>query len=174
MMRQAVPLIKPEAPLVGTGIEQDVAIDSGVTIIAKRDGTVDKIDGKRIVVNTFEKDLSKSGVDIYNLLKFQKSNQNTTINQKPLVKVGEVIKKGDIIGDGPSTQLGELALGKNVTVAFMPWLGYNFEDSILISERCVRDDVFTSVHIEEYELMSRDTKLGTEAVSYTHLRAHET
>ena len=165
MMRQAVPLIKPEAPLVGTGIEQDVAIDSGVTIIARRDGVVDKIDGKRIVVNTFEKDLSKSGVDIYNLLKFQKSNQNTTINQKPLVKVGDVIKKGDIIADGPSTQLGELALGKNVTVAFMPWLGYNFEDSILISERCVRDDVFTSVHIEEYELMSRDTKLGTEEIT---------
>jgi len=165
MMRQAVPLIKPEAPLVGTGIEQDVATDSGATIIAKRDGTVDKIDGKRIVVNTFEKDLSKTGVDIYNLLKFQKSNQNTTINQKPLVKVGEVIKKGDIIGDGPSTQLGELALGKNVTVAFMPWLGYNFEDSILISERCVRDDVFTSVHIQEYELMSRDTKLGTEEIT---------
>jgi DNA-directed RNA polymerase subunit beta len=165
MMRQAVPLIKPESPLVGTGIEQDVAIDSGVTIIAKRDGNVDKIDGKRIVVNTSEKDLSKSGVDIYNLLKFQKSNQNTTINQKPLVKVGDFIKKGDIIADGPSTKLGELALGKNVTVAFMPWLGYNFEDSILISERCVRDDVFTSVHIEEYELMSRDTKLGTEEIT---------
>jgi len=165
MMRQAVPLIKPEAPLVGTGIEQGVAIDSGVTIIAKRDGTVDKIDGKRIVVNTFEKDLSKSGVDIYNLLKFQKSNQNTTINQKPLVKVGDVIKKGDIIGDGPATKLGELALGRNITVAFMPWLGYNFEDSILISERCVRDDVFTSIHIEEYELMSRDTKLGTEEIT---------
>jgi len=165
MMRQAVPLIKPESPLVGTGIEQDVAIDSGVTIIAKRDGVVDKIDGKRIVVNTSEKDLSKSGVDIYNLLKFQKSNQNTTINQKPLVKVGDLIKKGDIIADGPSTKLGELALGKNITVAFMPWLGYNFEDSILISERCVRDDVFTSVHIEEYELMSRDTKLGTEEIT---------
>ena len=165
MMRQAVPLIKPESPLVGTGIEQDVAIDSGVTIIAKRDGNVDKIDGKRIVVNTSEKDLSKSGVDIYNLLKFQKSNQNTTINQKPLVKVGDFINKGDIIADGPSTKLGELALGKNVTVAFMPWLGYNFEDSILISERCVRDDVFTSVHIEEYELMSRDTKLGTEEIT---------
>jgi len=165
MMRQAVPLIKPESPLVGTGIERDVAIDSGVTIIARRDGNVDKIDGKRIVVNTSEKDLSKSGVDIYNLLKFQKSNQNTTINQKPLVKVGDFIKKGDIIADGPSTKLGELALGKNVTVAFMPWLGYNFEDSILISERCVRDDVFTSVHIEEYELMSRDTKLGTEEIT---------
>ena len=165
MMRQAVPLIKPESPLVGTGIERDVAIDSGVTIIAKRDGVVDKIDGKRIVVKAFEKDLSKSGVDIYNLFKFQKSNQNTTINQKPLVKVGDVIRKGDIIADGPSTKLGELALGKNVTVAFMPWLGYNFEDSILISERCVTDDVFTSVHIEEYELMTRDTKLGTEEIT---------
>jgi len=136
-----------------------------VTIIAKKDGVVDKIDGKRIVVKAFEKDLSKSGVDIYNLLKFQKSNQNTTINQKPLVKVGDVIKKGDIIADGPSTKLGELALGRNVTVAFMPWLGYNFEDSILISERCVTDDVFTSVHIEEYELVTRDTKLGTEEIT---------
>ena len=165
MMRQAVPLIKPESPLVGTGIERDVALDSGVTIIAKRDGVVDKIDGKRIVVKASEKDLSKSGVDIYNLFKFQKSNQNTTINQKPLVKVGDIIKKGDIIADGPSTKLGELALGKNVTVAFMPWLGYNFEDSILISERCVTDDVFTSVHIEEYELMTRDTKLGTEEIT---------
>ncbi len=165
MMRQAVPLLKPESPLVGTGIERDVALDSGVTIIAKRDGVVDKIDGKRIVVKAFEKDLSKSGVDIYNLFKFQKSNQNTTINQKPLVKVGDIIKKGDIIADGPSTKLGELALGKNVTVAFMPWLGYNFEDSILISERCVTDDVFTSVHIEEYEVMTRDTKLGTEEIT---------
>ena len=165
MMRQAVPLLKPESPLVGTGIEKDVAIDSGVTIIAKRDGVVDKIDGKRIVVKALEKDFSKSGVDIYNLLKFQKSNQNTTINQKPLVIVGDVIKKGDIIGDGPSTKLGELGLGKNITVAYMPWLGYNFEDSILISERCVTDDVFTSIHIEEYELMSRDTKLGTEEIT---------
>jgi len=165
MMRQAVPLINPESPLVGTGIERDVAIDSGVTIISKRDGVVDKIDGKRIVVKAFEKDLSKSGVDIYNLFKFQKSNQNTTINQKPLVKVGDVIKKGDIIADGPATKLGELALGKNITVAFMPWLGYNFEDSILISERCVTDDVFTSIHIEEYELMTRDTKLGTEEIT---------
>ena len=165
MMRQAVPLIKPESPLVGTGIERDVALDSGVTIIARKDGVVDKIDGKRIVVKAFEKDLSKSGVNIYNLLKFQKSNQNTTINQKPLVKVGDVIKKGDIIADGPATKLGELALGRNITVAFMPWLGYNFEDSILISERCVTDDVFTSIHIEEYELMTRDTKLGTEEIT---------
>jgi DNA-directed RNA polymerase subunit beta len=165
MMRQAVPLLKPESPLVGTGIERDVALDSGVTIVAKKDGIVDKIDGKRIVVKAFEKDLSKSGVDIYNLFKFQKSNQNTTINQKPLVKIGDVIKKGDIIADGPATKLGELALGKNVTVAFMPWLGYNFEDSILISERCVSDDVFTSIHIEEYESMTRDTKLGTEEIT---------
>ena len=165
MMRQAVPLLKPESPLVGTGIEQGVALDSGATIVAKRNGIVDKIDGKRIVVKATEKDLSKSVTDIYNLLKFQKSNQNTTINQKPLVKVGDVIKEGDIIADGPATKLGELALGKNVTVAFMPWLGYNFEDSILISERCVTDDVFTSVHIEEYELMARDTKLGTEDIT---------
>ena len=166
MMRQAVPLLKPESPLVGTGIEGDVALDSGVTIVAKRNGLVDKIDGKRIVVKaTEEKDLSKSGVDIYNLLKFQRSNQNTCINQKPLVKVGDVIKGGDIIADGPATKLGELALGKNVTVAFMPWQGYNFEDSILISERCVTDDVFTSIHIEEYELMARDTKLGTEEIT---------
>ena len=165
MMRQAVPLIKPESPLVGTGIERDVAFDSGATIISKRNGVVDKIDGKRIVVKAFEKDLSKSGVDIYNLFKFQRSNQNTTINQKPLVKVGDIIKKGDIIADGPSTKLGELALGKNITVAFMPWLGYNFEDSILISERCVTDDVFTSIHIVEYEIMTRDTKLGTEEIT---------
>ncbi len=166
MMRQAVPLIKPEFPLVGTGIERDVALDSGVTIVAKRSGVVDKIDGKRIVVKVeSEKDLSQSGVDIYNLLKFQRSNQNTCINQRPLVKVGDKVAEGDIIADGPSTKLGELALGKNVTVAFMPWLGYNFEDSILISQRCVSDDVFTSIHIEEYEVMARDTKLGTEEIT---------
>jgi DNA-directed RNA polymerase subunit beta len=166
MMRQAVPLLKPESPLVGTGIESDVALDSGVTIVAKRNGVVDKIDGKRIVVKaTEDKDLSESGVDIYNLSKFKRSNQNTCINQKPLVKVGDVIKKGDIIADGPATKLGELALGKNVTVAFMPWQGYNFEDSILISERCVTDDVFTSIHIEEYESMARDTKLGAEEIT---------
>jgi len=161
-----VPLLKPESPLVGTGIESDVALDSGVTIVAKRNGIVDKIDGKRIVVKaTDETDLSQSAVDIYNLSKFQRSNQNTCINQKPLVKVGDKIKKGDIIADGPATKLGELALGKNVTVAFMPWQGYNFEDSILISERCVTDDVFTSVHIEEYESMARDTKLGAEEIT---------
>jgi len=166
MMRQAVPLLKPEAPLVGTGIESDVALDSGVTIVAKRDGIVDKIDGKRIVIKaTDEKDFTKSGVDIYNLQKFKRSNQNTCINQKPLVRVGDKVKSGDIIADGPSTKIGELALGKNVTVAFMPWQGYNFEDSILISERCVTDDVFTSIHIEEYEIMSRDTKLGEEDIT---------
>ena len=166
MMRQAVPLLKPESPLVGTGMERDVALDSGVTIVAKRDGVVDKIDGKRIVVKATEvKDLSQSGVDIYNLSKFKRSNQNTCINQKPLVQVGDSIKTGDIIADGPGTKLGELALGKNVTVAFMPWQGYNFEDSILISERCVTDDVFTSIHIEEYEAMARDTKLGAEEVT---------
>jgi len=166
MMRQAVPLLKPESPLVGTGIESDVALDSGVTIVAKRDGIVDKIDGKRIVIKaTGETDYSKSGVDIYNLQKFKRSNQNTCINQKPLVRVGDKVKNGDIIADGPSTKIGELALGKNVTVAFMPWQGYNFEDSILISERCVTDDVFTSVHIEEYEVMARDTKLGEEDIT---------
>ncbi len=166
MMRQAVPLLKPEAPLVGTGIESDVALDSGVTIVAKRDGVVDKIDGKRIVIKASgEKDYSKSGVDIYNLQKFKRSNQNTCINQKPLVRVGDKVKSGDIIADGPSTKVGELALGKNVTVAFMPWQGYNFEDSILISERCVTDDVFTSIHIEEYEVMARDTKLGEEDIT---------
>ena len=166
MMRQAVPLMKPEAPLVGTGIESDVALDSGVTIVAKRDGIVDKIDGKRIVIKASEeKDFSKSGVDIYNLQKFKRSNQNTCINQKPLVRVGDKVKSGDIIADGPSTRIGELALGKNVTVAFMPWQGYNFEDSILISERCVTDDVFTSIHIEEYEVMARDTKLGEEDIT---------
>jgi len=166
MMRQAVPLLKPESPLVGTGIESDVALDSGVTIVAKREGIVDKIDGKRIVIKaTDESDFTKSSVDIYNLQKFKRSNQNTCINQKPLVRVGDQVSSGDIIADGPSTKLGELALGKNVTVAFMPWQGYNFEDSILISERCVTDDVFTSIHIEEYEVMARDTKLGEEDIT---------
>jgi len=166
MMRQAVPLLKPESPLVGTGIESDVALDSGVTIVARREGIVDKIDGKRIVIKaTEETDFTKSGVDIYNLQKFKRSNQNTCINQKPLVRVGDKVKSGDIIADGPATKLGELALGKNVTVAFMPWQGYNFEDSILISERCVTDDVFTSIHIVEYEVMARDTKLGEEDIT---------
>ena len=166
MQRQAVPLIQTSAPLVGTGMEDRVARDSGVSIVARRGGVIDQIDATRIVVRaTEEVKAEESGVDIYNLLKFQRSNQNTCINQTPLVKVGETVTKGDIIGDGPSTNLGELALGRNVLVAFMPWNGYNFEDSILISERIVRDDVFTSIHIEEFEVMARDTKLGQEEIT---------
>jgi DNA-directed RNA polymerase subunit beta len=166
MQRQAVPLLQAEAPLVGTGMEEVVARDSGVSVVARRTGVVDQIDATRIVVRaTEETDLSVSGVDIYNLLKFQRSNQNTCINQRPLVKVGDDVTAGDIIADGPSTELGELALGRNVLVAFMPWMGYNFEDSILISERIVRDDVFTSIHIEEFEVMARDTKLGPEEIT---------
>ncbi|HEX9753892.1 MAG TPA: DNA-directed RNA polymerase subunit beta, partial [Methyloceanibacter sp.] len=161
MQRQAVPLITAEAPLVGTGMEEVVARDSGAAIGARRTGVVDQVDATRIVVRaTEETDPSKSGVDIYNLRKFQRSNQNTCINQRPLVRVGDQVQAGEIIADGPSTDLGELALGRNVLVAFMPWMGYNFEDSILISERVVRDDVFTSIHIEEFEVMARDTKLG--------------
>ncbi|MBF0248009.1 MAG: DNA-directed RNA polymerase subunit beta, partial [Alphaproteobacteria bacterium] len=166
MMRQAVPLLQAEAPLVGTGMEETVARDSGAVIIARRSGVVDQIDATRIVVRaTEETSTSASGVDIYNLLKFQRSNQNTCLHQKPLVKVGDRVEAGDTIADGPSTQLGDLALGKNVLVAFMPWNGYNFEDSILISERIVRDDVFTSIHIEEFEVMARDTKLGQEEIT---------
>ena len=166
MQRQAVPLLQADAPLVGTGMEGVVARDSGVAIAAKRSGIVDQVDATRIVIRaTEEEDLSRPGVDIYNLLKFQRSNQNTCINQRPLVKVGDQVASGDIIADGHSTQLGELALGRNVLVAFMPWMGYNFEDSILISERIVRDDVFTSIHIEEFEVMARDTKLGPEDIT---------
>jgi len=166
MQRQAVPLIKADSPLVGTGMEATVARDSGVTIVARRAGIVDQVDATRIVVRaTEDTDPAAPGVDIYNMLKFQRSNQNTCINQKPLVKVGDRVQKGDIIADGPSTDLGELALGRNVLVAFMPWNGYNFEDSILISERIVRDDVFTSIHIEEFEVMARDTKLGQEEIT---------
>ena len=166
MQRQAVPLIRCEAPMVGTGMEEVVAHDSGAAIVARRSGVVDQIDGTRIVVRaTEETSHSAPGVDIYSLLKFQRSNQNTCINQRPLVKVGDRVEAGDIIADGPSTELGELALGRNVLVAFMPWHGYNFEDSILISERIVRDDVFTSIHIEEFEVMARDTKLGQEDVT---------
>jgi len=165
MQRQAVPLIKAEAPLVGTGMEETVARDSGVTIIARRSGIVDQVDATRIVIRARESSAATSGVDIYNLLKFQRSNQNTCITQRPLVRVGDLVNEGDIIGDGPSTQLGELALGRNVLVAFMPWNGYNFEDSILINERIVSDDVFTSIHIEEFEVMARDTKLGQEEIT---------
>ena len=166
MQRQAVPLLRAEAPLVGTGMEEVVARDSGAAISARRAGVVDQVDAQRIVVRaTEETDASKSGVDIYNLRKFQRSNQSTCINQRPLVRVGDRVEVGDVVADGPSTELGELALGRNVLVAFMPWNGYNFEDSILISERIVRDDVFTSIHIEEFEIMARDTKLGPEEIT---------
>ena len=166
MQRQAVPLIKAEAPLVGTGMEEIVARDSGAAIAARRTGIVDQVDATRIVIRaTEEADPSKPGVDIFRLRKFQRSNQNTCINQRPLVTVGDQVRAGDIIADGPSTDLGDLALGKNVLVAFMPWMGYNFEDSILLSERVVFDDIFTSIHIEEFEVMARDTKLGPEEIT---------
>ncbi|MFM7085154.1 MAG: DNA-directed RNA polymerase subunit beta, partial [Hyphomicrobium sp.] len=166
MQRQAVPLIRAESPLVGTGMEDVVARDSGAAIVARRAGIVDQVDSTRIVIRaTEETDPSKPGVDIYRLRKFQRSNQNTCINQRPLVNVGERVDMGEIIADGPSTDLGDLALGKNVLVAFMPWMGYNFEDSILLSERVVSDDVFTSIHIEEFEVMARDTKLGPEEIT---------
>jgi DNA-directed RNA polymerase subunit beta len=166
MQRQAVPLVRAEAPFVGTGMEGTVARDSGAAIAARRVGIVDQVDATRIVIRATENvEPGKSAVDIYNMLKFQRSNQNTCINQRPLVKVGDVVAKGDIIADGPSTELGELALGRNALVAFMPWNGYNFEDSILISERIVKDDVFTSIHIEEFEVMARDTKLGPEDIT---------
>ena len=166
MQRQAVPLLKAEAPLVGTGIEEVVARDSGAAIVAKRGGIIDQVDAQRIVIRATEDlELGDAGVDIYRMRKFQRSNQNTCINQRPLVKVGDYITKGEVVADGPSTDIGELALGKNVVVAFMPWNGYNYEDSILISERIVRDDVFTSVHIEEFEVAARDTKLGPEEIT---------
>ena len=166
MQRQAVPLLRAEAPFVGTGMESVVARDSGAAIAARRGGVVDQCDGSRIVVRvTDDAARSDAVVDIYNLRKFQRSNQNTCINQRPLVKVGDKVGAGTIIADGPSTELGELALGRNALVAFMPWNGYNFEDSILISERIVRDDVFTSIHIDEFEVMARDTKLGPEAIT---------
>ena len=166
MQRQAVPLVRSEAPLVGTGMEEIVAHDSGASIVAQQSGVVEQVDGARIVVRgEADGDNATSGVKIYNLLKFQRSNQNTCVTQRPLVQVGERVKKGDIIADGPSTDHGELALGRNVLVAFMPWNGYNFEDSILISERLVEDDVFTSIHIDEFEVMARDTKLGQEEIT---------
>ena len=166
MQRQAVPLVRAEAPFVGTGMEGVVARDSGAAIAARRTGVIDQIDATRIVIRATEDlDPTKSGVDIYRLMKYQRSNQSTCINQRPLVKVGDQVSKGDIIADGPSTDLGELALGRNVLVAFMPWNGYNFEDSILLSERIVKDDVFTSIHIEEFEVMARDTKLGPEEIT---------
>ncbi|MCI0516288.1 MAG: DNA-directed RNA polymerase subunit beta [Woeseiaceae bacterium] len=167
MQRQAVPTLRSEAPLVGTGMERAVAVDSGVTVVAKRGGVVDSVDASRIVVrvNDDETDASESGVDIYNLTKYTRSNQNTCINQRPLVKAGNVISRGDVLADGPSTNMGELALGQNLLVAFMPWNGYNFEDSILISERVVKEDRFTTIHIEELSCVARDTKLGSEDIT---------
>ena len=166
MQRQAVPLVRSDAPLVGTGMEAVVARDSGAAISARRAGVIDQVDATRIVIRaTDETDPTKPAVDIYRLMKFQRSNQSTCINQKPLVRVGDRVEKGDIIADGPSTDLGDLALGRNVLVAFMPWNGYNFEDSILLNEKIVKDDVFTSIHIEEFEAMARDTKLGPEEIT---------
>ena len=166
MMRQALPLIKTEAPLVGTGIEGKVAVDSGAAITARRAGIIDQVDAQRIVIRATEDlALGDAGVDIYRMRKFQRSNQNSSINQRPLVKVGDTVQTGEVIADGPATDMGELAVGRNVIVAFMPWNGYNYEDSILISERIVRDDVFTSIHIEEFEVAARDTKLGPEEIT---------
>ncbi|MBU1654531.1 MAG: DNA-directed RNA polymerase subunit beta [Gammaproteobacteria bacterium] len=167
MQRQAVPTLRAEKPLVGTGMERVVAVDSGVTVVARRGGRVDSVDAARIVVrvNDEETVTGESGVDIYNLTKYTRSNQNTCINQRPLVKVGDAIARGDVLADGPSTDMGELALGQNLRVAFMPWNGYNFEDSILISERVVQEDRFTTIHIEELTCMARDTKLGPEEIS---------
>ena len=167
MQRQAVPLLRTAAPLVGTGIEAVVARDSGVTVVARRDGIVEAVDASRIVVKAdvpANVDVA-SEVDIYNLLKYQRSNQNTCLNQKPIIRKGDRVKKGDVIADGPATETGELALGQNVVVAFMPWQGYNFEDSILISERILKEDIFTSIHIEEFECIARDTKLGKEEIT---------
>jgi DNA-directed RNA polymerase subunit beta len=167
MQRQAVPLLRTEAPLVGTGMERVVARDSGVTVVARRSGVVEQVDATRIVIRADEpsKHRADPGVDIYNLVKYQRSNQNTCINQRPIVVAGDRVQGGDVIADGPSTDMGELALGRNVLVAFMPWGGYNFEDSILISERIVKHDLFTSTHIEEFECVARDTKLGPEEIT---------
>jgi DNA-directed RNA polymerase subunit beta len=167
MQRQAVPCLRAEKPLVGTGIERKVAIDSGNAVTARRGGVVDKVDAARIVVrvNDDETNPNEPGVDIYNLVKYTRSNQNTCLNQKPLVQPGDEIARGDVLADGPSTDLGELALGQNFLVAFMPWHGYNFEDSILISERVVEEDRFTSVHIEELTCVARETKLGPEEIT---------
>ncbi len=165
MQRQAVPLLRTRAPLIGTGLEAVVARDSGVTVVAKRDGLVESVDASRIVVRPDEEDGAGSNVDIINLIKYQRSNQNTCINQKPIVKKGDRVKEGQVIADGPATEAGELALGVNVVVAFMPWGGYNFEDSILISERVVKDDAYTSIHIDEFECVARDTKLGKEEIT---------
>jgi DNA-directed RNA polymerase subunit beta len=166
MMRQAVPLVRSDAPFVGTGIEGIVARDSGAAIMARRAGVIDQVDASRIVVRATEMmEAGEPGVDIYRLRKFKRSNQSSCINQRPLVKVGDTVVRGEVVADGPCTDMGELAVGRNVIVAFMPWNGYNYEDSILISERILKDDVFTSIHIDEYEVAARDTKLGPEEIT---------
>src|SRR5438094_320063 len=170
MQRQAVPLLRARAPFVGTGMEHITARDSGAVAVARRAGTIDYVDSQRIVVrvegeNEDAMATKEMGADIYNLTKFKRSNQNTCISQKPIVRVGQKVHKGQVMADGPCTELGELALGRNVLVAFMPWRGYNFEDAILVSERMVKDDYYTSIHIEEFEIEARDTKLGPEEIT---------
>ncbi|MGH9361906.1 MAG: DNA-directed RNA polymerase subunit beta, partial [Thermoanaerobaculia bacterium] len=170
MQRQAVPLLRSEAPIVGTGLEAKLAQDSGAVVLCKRGGVVDSVDAERIIVRVEGEDIETGeakefGADIYQLIKFRRSNQNTCISQKPVVEEGHRVKKGDVLADGPCTELGELALGRNVLVAFMPWRGYNFEDAILISEKLVKEDYYTSIHIEEFEIEARDTKLGPEEIT---------
>src|SRR3546814_2011565 len=165
MQRQAVPTLRAQKPLVGTGIERAVARDSGVTVNARRGGVIEQIDAGRVVVKVHEDEISgehDAGVDIYNLIKYTRSNQNTGINQTPLVNVGDTVARGDVLADGPSTDIGELALGQNMLVAFMPWNGYNFEDSILLSERVVMEDRYTTIHIEELTVQARDTNPRSE------------
>ena len=169
MQRQAVPLLRAQAPYVGTGMEYITARDSGAVAVARRSGTVDFVDSTRIVVRVEaaegDETSKEMGADIYPLTKFKRSNQNTCISQKPIVRVGQKVQKGQVLADGPCTELGELALGRNVLVAFMPWRGYNFEDAILVSEKLVREDYYTSIHIEEFEIEARDTKLGPEEIT---------
>ncbi len=167
MQRQAVPTLRAEKPLVGTGMERFVARDSGVCAVARRGGVIDSVDAKRIVVRVNEDEIigGEAGVDIYNLTKYLRSNQNTCQNQRPIVHTGDTVARGDILADGPSVDMGDLALGQNMRIAFMPWNGYNFEDSILLSERAVQEDRFTSIHIQELTCVSRDTKLGAEEIS---------
>ena len=167
MQRQAVPLLRARSPFVGTGMEYITARDSGAVIVARRSGVIDYVDSQRIVVRVESEteDGKEMGADIYPMTKFKRSNQNTCITQKPIVRVGQKVHKGQVLADGPCTELGELALGRNVLVAFMPWRGYNFEDAILVSEKMVKDDYYTSIHIEEFEIESRDTKLGPEEIT---------
>lgn len=160
MQRQAVPLLMTESPIIGTGVEYRAAVDSGVCILAKKDGVVENVSADEIVIRN-----NDGTKDVYHLLKFKRTNQGTCFNQRPIVRKGQEVKAGEVIADGPSTDHGELALGKNVLVAFMPWEGYNYEDAILISERLVKEDVYTSIHIEEYECEARDTKLGPEEIT---------